>query len=442
MAVAYSGGRDSTALLHATLARAAALGVQVIALHVHHGLSPQADAWLAHCEAQCRRWSRGARQVEFAAQRLNGSPARGESVEAWARAGRYAALRAMAVAHGVSLVWLAHHRRDQAETLLLQALRGAGVAGLACMPHRVQRDGITWQRPWLDKPLGEIEAYVRRHRLKHIDDDSNGDDRFARNRLRHRVWPALTGAFAQAEASLAASAAWAQQADAALGELAAIDLARIASPAGLQRDAWLELSTPRRSNALRAWVKGVHGASAPASLIARLLAEMPARRTARWPLGASGDGNGDGNGDGDAVAELRLYRGWLTRAPAAAPPKPVALRETHLAVATTGRHALPGWRGHLLVEPVPEGGVPMAWLARLELRPRGGAERFQSAIGRPPRSLKKQYQEAGVPAWARNGPLLYSGGQLVFVAGLGLDARVVGLPGQRLVNLRWEPVDA
>jgi tRNA(Ile)-lysidine synthase len=249
VAVAYSGGRDSTALLHATAAEAAAQGVRVLALHVHHGLSPHADAWLAHCEAQCRRWSRAGRPIEFIAHRVEGRPARGQSVEAWAREARYRALRAMALANGAEIVLLAHHQRDQAETFVLQALRGAGLAGLAGMPVSVQRDGITWQRPWLAKPRSEIDAYVRRHRLKHIDDDSNADPRFARNRLRLQVWPALSGAFAQADAALASSAAWAQQASAALDELAVLDLRQCATPQGLTIEPWLELSPARRSNA-------------------------------------------------------------------------------------------------------------------------------------------------------------------------------------------------
>ena len=201
IAVAYSGGRDSTALLHATLVAAAEQGIEVFALHVHHGLSPNADAWLAHCEQQCRRWARAGKPIAFAADRLTTLSAHGESIEAWARQARYRALREMALAHSVTIVLLAHHRRDQAETLLLQALRGGGVAGLAGMPRSVLRDGITWQRPWLDKPRAEVDAYVRRHRLKFIEDDSNADPRFARNRLRSQVWPALAAAFEQAEAA-------------------------------------------------------------------------------------------------------------------------------------------------------------------------------------------------------------------------------------------------
>ena len=422
IAVAWSGGRDSTALLHATLAAAVEQGVEVIALHVHHGLGPNADAWLAHCEAQCRRWVRAGKPVEFVARRLAHRPPKGESVEAWARQARYRALREMAVARDVSIVLLAHHQRDQAETLLLQALRGAGVAGLAGMPRSVRRDGITWHRPWLDKPRAEIDAYVRRHRLRHIEDDSNADPRFARNRLRLQVWPALVGAFEHADASLAMSAGWAQQADALLEEIAALDLAATVTDKGLQVAAWLALSPARRSNALRAWIRRWHGAGAPASLIARLLDGLTLQRSARWPLGD---------------AELRLHRGVLRCEAVAMAPNEL---EAHLCIRRAGGYPLPGWAGTLRVERTRAGGVPFAWLAQLELRARSGGEQFQAGPGRPPRSLKKQYQDAGVPMWDRNGPLVYSGGQLVFVPGLGLDARVIGLPGQPLATLRWLPL--
>ncbi|HET7794176.1 MAG TPA: tRNA lysidine(34) synthetase TilS, partial [Rhizobacter sp.] len=189
IAVAYSAGRDSTALLHAVVHAAAQQGAQVAALHVHHGLSPHADDWLAHASAQCERWARQGLPVRLITHRLSGKPTRGESIEAWARQARYRALRQMAIEAGAKLVLLAHHQRDQAETLLLQALRGAGVAGLAGMPRNIEREGITWVRPWLDHPRERIEAYVRHHRLRYIDDDSNADARFARNRLRWQVWP-------------------------------------------------------------------------------------------------------------------------------------------------------------------------------------------------------------------------------------------------------------
>jgi tRNA(Ile)-lysidine synthase len=422
VAVAYSGGRDSTALLHATLMTAATQGAEVVALHVHHGLSRHADEWLAHCEKQCMAWARRGLPVRFVFERLSGRPTKGESVEAWARQARYRALRSMALANDASLVLLAHHRRDQAETFLLQALRGGGVAGLSGMPRLIERDGITWARPWLDVPREAVEDRIRRHRLKHIDDDSNADTRFARNRLRHDVWPSLSKAFPGAEASLSTAAEWAQEASECLFDLAQIDLdaVRTRTDKGLDLLAFHRLSKPRRSNALRAWLKEATGASASATQVSRLVLELDGKSSATWDI------------DGGT---LRRYRGVLSYT--ADQVKADTARESTISIRRAGTYALRGWAGSLVVERVKDGGVPLAWLAHAELKSRAGGEQFQAGLNRPARSLKKQFQAAGLPAWDREGPLVFSGGQLVFVPGLGLDARVIGLPGQPLVTLRW-----
>src|SRR5262249_37298193 len=149
-------------------------------------------------------WAAEGRPIGFACTRLAGRPAPGESVEAWARSERYAALAEMARAEGASLVLLAHHRRDQAETVGLQALRGAGAAGLAAMPRVVQRGGLSWARPWLAQAPGAIDAYVELHGLGFVVDPSNADPRHARSRLRTSVMPALREAFPDAEVALAA----------------------------------------------------------------------------------------------------------------------------------------------------------------------------------------------------------------------------------------------
>lgn len=421
IAVAWSGGRDSTALLHATLVAAAPLGVEVVALHVHHGLSPNADAWLGFCEAQAARWQRRW-PIVLRHARLTTKPPRGESLEAWARRERYRALRRMALEEGAAAVLLAHHRRDQAETMLIQALRGGGVAGLAGMPREIERDGVHWLRPWLAHEPEAIAAYVRRHRLKHIEDESNADRRFARNRLRLDVWPALAQAFPHAEASLADAAEWARQANECLAEVGDADRVQLdAGDGGLDIVRWRELSETRRVNALRRWLHERLGAPAASSLVVRLADELMHSKSGSWQAPGG---------------TLRLYRGTLRWQPDAAPV--ASERETTLSIRRAGRHALPGWGGVLVAERVSEGGVPLAWLAALELRERRGGEQFQAGIGRPPRSLKKQFQAAGVPEWERDGPLVYSGGQLVFVPGLGLDARIVGLPGQALLRLSWQ----
>jgi tRNA(Ile)-lysidine synthase len=421
IAVAYSAGRDSTALLHATAAAAVGRGIEVLALHVHHGLSAHADGWLAHAGRQCARWAKQGLPVRLRVERLTGRPAAGESVEAWARRERYRALRDMALQEGASVVLLAHHQRDQAETLLLLALRGAGVAGLAGMPAAVVRDGLRWERPWLQQPRSAIEAYVRQHRLRFVDDDSNDEPRFARNRLRLQVWPALASAFPQAEASLADAARWAAQASDALAELAAIDLADVADARGLRLAAWQKLSVPRQVNVLRAWLLREGGALPGSSLLQRLLVELSGKGEARWEW---------------AQGDLYRHRGRLVHEARAAVP--TVMPEAVLRITGEGRYALPGWGGELVATRASEGGVHAAWLAQLDLRPRAGGEQFMAGIGRPARGLKKQYQAAEVPVWERDGPLVYSGGQLVFVPGLGIDARVRALAGQPQLGLRWQ----
>lgn len=424
VAVAYSGGRDSTALLHATLMAMRDQATSVVALHVNHGLSVHADAWEQHCRDQCDLWSTEGLLLAFESCRLLTRPDAGDSIEAWARRERYAALGRLARSHGAEVVLLAHHRLDQAETLILQALRSAGVAGLAGMPRAIEREGIHWMRPWLDIPRSAIDAYIRSQALSHIDDDSNSDERYARNRLRCRVWPALVQAFPDAEPAFACAATWAQQAQACLDELATDDLSVIVGAAGLQLAGLQALSSARRVNALRAWLSRQTGAVPPASLLARLADELFGAGAASWPL---------------AAGLLRRYRGHLKWVRSLAIPATQCLpKEAQLLIHRAGVHRLPGWGGSLRVVRVKEGGVPLAWLAQVELRERSGGERYQAGVGRPTRSLKKQYQAANLPAWERSGPLVFSGGHLIFVPGLGLDARVIGLPGQALVNLAWE----
>lgn len=490
LAVAVSGGRDSLALLHAACRSARALGLEVVALHVNHGLMPEAPVWEAGLRRRVRQWAKAGWPVQLEVERLPGGPVPAESVEAWARRARYAALGRMARAAGCSLVLLAHHRRDQAETVLLQALRAAGPAGLSAMPRQREAAGLVWARPWIDQPPEAVEAYARRHGLRWVEDPSNADPRFDRSRLRRDVWPVLAGAFDQAEAALARVAAWQQDAQAAVEALAAVDLAACCEGCGVPAAAgaviadsgegsgggagdarpaptptlllapWSSLPPGRRAGALRLWLAHATGgpasegagrddrgpdapAAAPAGrLLARLLAELPHARTgARWDL------------PGPAGGRLRLGcraggRLVVLAGPAsAAGLRPVA-RAASLGIAEvlgrSGEHRLPGWPGRFEVRAVPVGGVALEWLHTAVLRPRTGGERFQSGPGRPPRSLKQQFQAAGVPEWERHGPLLWSQGPaqrpiLLWVAGLGVDARASAPPGVPQVALVWHP---
>ena len=398
VAVAVSGGRDSMALLHCVVRAAQARRVGVVALHVNHGLQAAADDWQRFVERSCR-----ARGIAVCSEVLAGKPRRGDSVEAWARAGRYAALARMARDHDCQAVLLAHHREDQAETFLLQALRGGGAAGLAAMPARSERDGIAWLRPWLAQSREAIDAYVRAHRIRHVDDHSNADPRFARNRLRQQVLPALRRAFPDADASLAAAARRAAHERTLIDEVARADALALGSDGDGQAlviERWRSLSMARRREALRAWLAPRLASGAGEALLDRLCTELPGSKPARWPV--------------DGAVDLARYRGLLQLHRAEAPTASLRLRETE------------------------QGGVPQALMADAQWRPRSGAERFQRAAGTPPRSLKKEFQAAGVPAWMRDSPLLFAAdGSLVFVPGLGTDARALARPGRPRVRLEW-----
>jgi tRNA(Ile)-lysidine synthase len=294
------------------------------------------------------------------------------------------------------------------------------------MPREQLRDGLTWARPWLDKPREDIEAYVAEHGLQHIEDESNADARYARNRLRRELWPALTQAFPGAEAALAQSAAWSQQALALADELADEDLRRWCDEGGaLASEALRALSAARASNLLRAWLQRGLGHPAPASLVQRLLAEMLATASASWPAPGG--------------KMLRLYRGrlrWVAPAASLAPPG----APLWLDLSRPGELDCPSWGGCWTVRLVEQGGMPPAALARVVLRPREGGEQFQAHAHGVPRSLKKCWQTAAVDVDARQGPLLFDDeGRLLWVPGLGFDARVCAKAGEAQLALDWTP---
>ncbi|MCU0774148.1 MAG: tRNA lysidine(34) synthetase TilS [Ideonella sp.] len=426
-------------------------GLRVAALHVHHGLSPNADAWLAHARRTCAAWARSGRPVRLHWARIDGRPAPGDSVEAWARRERYHRLAAMAREAGATLVLLAHHQRDQAETVLLQAVRGAGVAGLAAMPRLQCRDGLAWARPWLDVDPRDIAAYVQRHRLTHVDDESNRDPRWARSRLRTSVWPALDAAFAQAQAMLARTARWMGEAEEVLQGVARGDLALATAPDGTLDLATLRpLPPPRARLALRVWLHDALGMPAPASLVDRLAAEAGAASHGEWPapggmlrlirgrLAFQPSSGSAAAGEREAGATLTSDHG-----PAGSPlpprDQPVAAHLPAWPLGGPRRLRLPGWSGAWVLRPVASGGVAWDALAQAEARARQGGESFQAGPRRPARALKKQFQAAGIDRWHRDGPLLWQADRLLAVPGLGIDARALAAEGEAQVSLEWRP---
>jgi tRNA(Ile)-lysidine synthase len=383
--VGLSGGVDSVVLLHVLRALAPEFGFRLAALHVNHGLSPDAARWSRFCASLCRRW-----HVPLGVRRVRVQPA-GDGLEAAARAARYAAflrLRAGALA-------LAHQLDDQAETVLLNLLRGAGLAGARGMPAAARRHGLLILRPLLEVPRARIAAYAEANGLAWVEDQSNADEARTRNFLRHRVGPLLAQRFPRWRESLARAARHFGAAE--------VDANRL----------------------LRAFL-GARGLRAPGE---RHLAEMlrqltRARRTARVELKHDG-------------AVLRVYRGKVA----------VGRDAVHAAFAPVPwsgapRLALPALGGELRFRRVRGAGIDAARLAggAATVRLRSGGERLQPHPQRPRRSLKNLFQEAGIPPWERARlPLLCCGADLIWAPGLGVDARYRAGPDAAGIVPEWHP---
>lgn len=267
--IAYSGGADSTALLHAAVTRWPG---RVHALHVHHGLQSAADDFELHCAATC-----AALGVPLHIGRVDARHGGGESPEDAARRARYTMLAALASAQGLEDVLLAQHADDQVETMLIALGRGAGLDGLAAMPRATTRHGVRFQRPLLDVNAAGLRAWLEAASVSFIEDPSNSEERYTRNRIRRQVLPALARALPQFRETFARSARNAARASALLKELGEIDLATTGVPPtilGLQT-----LSRERRANALRHWLRGVHRAVPSEAQLQQLLDQIEACRT-------------------------------------------------------------------------------------------------------------------------------------------------------------------
>lgn len=267
--MAYSGGADSTALL---LAAVQCWPGQVQAIHVHHGLQAAADDFLRVCEAVCARLN-----VPLQVVRVDAGHAPGESPEDAARRARYAALAEAATQRGLGGVLLGQHADDQVETLLLALSRGAGLPGLSAMPARFERGGVAFYRPLLQTPAAGLREWLVQQSIAFVDDPSNSDERYTRNRIRARLLPALGSAFPQFRETFARSAQHAAQAQAVLLEVAREDLKTLGIPPALK--ALQGLSKARQANALRQWLLDAHQATPSAAQLEQLLAQIAACTT-------------------------------------------------------------------------------------------------------------------------------------------------------------------
>ena len=270
-AVALSGGADSVAMLLACTRRWPG---QVRAVHIHHGLQSAADDFESHCRSVCAQLG-----VPLAVRRVQAGPAPGQSPEDAARQARY-----LALSQAVHTEWpevrdvvLAQHADDQVETLLIALSRGAGLPGLASMPAHWQRQGLNWHRPWLGLHAAALREWLRRQGQDWIEDPSNNDQKFTRNRIRAQVLPALAEALPAFRETFARSATHAAQAQEVLNEVAAQDLSLIGVPPRIQ--ALQQLSRARQALVLRHWLRQHHATTPSTAQLHELLDQVAACST-------------------------------------------------------------------------------------------------------------------------------------------------------------------
>ncbi|MBC3906400.1 tRNA lysidine(34) synthetase TilS [Undibacterium umbellatum] len=427
VAVAYSGGLDSTVLLSLAMNYCRRSDIPLFAFHVHHGLSSNADAWLEHCRASCV-----AAGISFQSECIQVSRDSGDGVEASARKGRYLALGRMSKNTGTPLILAAHHQDDQAETLLLQLLRGSGVAGMSGMdvchraPNLFGHDEVMLGRPLLTEKRSTLEAYASQQGLNYIEDESNTDQRYLRNAIRHSVMPVLEALSPGYSERIARSATHFQAAQDLLLEVAQQDFVNCTYETGLAIAAMRALSPARRDNLFRYWFSRAGVRMPTTSRLQEMQSQLfDGREDARITV------------HHDTIA-IHRYKDT------------VYLSDQQAEVAEEGRLQEFVWQGQAYIH-FPEfagslyfdqsvHGLEASWLQSqaLSLHLRRGGERLKLAENRSTRDMKSHFQSLRIPFWQRERlPYVSIGQDLLFAAGVGMQSRFCQAAPGACISLRW-----
>jgi tRNA(Ile)-lysidine synthase len=409
LAVAFSGGLDSTVLLHSTVA---AYGAEnVIAFHVNHGIQDLANDWVIHCAKIAESYD-----IEFDFRILSWPEdvKQLKNLEAQARDARYEALAQMCVDHQVTHLLLGHHQDDQAETILIQLLRGSGLPGLSGMPQQrvLPKTPVHIWRPFMDLTRSDLEAYAREYQLEWIEDPSNANEQFTRNWIRHQIIPLLEKAQPQFRGNFSRSAAHLAEAQNLLAQLGDIDLQVMSTDAGLDIILLvsLRLEDPARANnAFRRWLF-LQGLSMPSE-----------ERLGAWwqdleKLRDASDHQLQWGHDGK---HLRIWRQKLT--------------------VIDPRASLGHWEMRSVQEDSDELGLAQDIYALalekglLQEKERSGGEKIRTHQQRPRKTLKNLFQELDIPPWQRQAKILCLDNEVLAVSGVGLNIDVLTHLGPRVV---------
>lgn len=412
IAVAYSGGLDSSALLILAVEYCHLRKIPLFAIHIHHGLSPNADSWLEHCRSVCF-----AKNVTFLYEKVTLDGNKKEGIESSARSARYLALGRICYEHQIKYCLTAHHQDDQAETLLMQMLRGSGVAGLSGMDRFNTAESLlgvsalTLMRPLLQETRENLERFVDSHAILHIHDESNDDARFLRNALRHKVMPLLEEISPGFSLRIARTATHMRSSRILLEDLAEHDLRVCMDSDGLSLQSIRSLSTERVNNLLRLWFVRLRSRVPTTSRLAEILKQLlEARDDARITVFH------------DSLA-IHRYQGRIY-ATSRLEAQDLSDKSEIFKWSGQDKSEFPDMGGALYFQ-YSDLGIDSEWLMGrpLELHFRRGGERLKLAENRPTRDMKSHYQSLKIPFWIRQKlPFVSIDNQLVFAAGVGMQA--------------------
>jgi tRNA(Ile)-lysidine synthase len=390
-----SGGLDSCVLLHVLAQISKINSFKIIALHVNHGLSANANAWADFCHLQTVKYG-----LPFTIKRVQVDTNAGLGVEAAARNARYAALQAEQQVYKVDWIFLAHHQDDQAETLLLQLARGAGAKGLAGMAIADEKRHIF--RPLLNISRAQLVIYAKQNNVQWVDDESNNNTNFDRNFMRHEIVPALKKRYPTIAQTLARSAQHLAESDELLTELAQLDAEKAIENNALKIGILKLLSIARQHNLLRFWLQN-NGFTMPSSarLVQICSQILNAKNTTKLKLA-------DGVSlrcDTDAAHIVHEF-------------------ENQQNLSWGGEVTLPlnGFQMLKFEIKLGQGVAMQALTLPLHIKTRAADLRLKTQLNRPSQSLKNLFQTANVAPWARkNWPLIFCNESLIIVPNIGFD---------------------
>ncbi|NOY66013.1 MAG: tRNA lysidine(34) synthetase TilS [Gammaproteobacteria bacterium] len=415
--LAYSGGLDSSVLFHALSELQSRRVLSFSAVHVHHGLNISADDWVNHCQQQCEK-----NNIPYKVFNVDASPVKGESPEARARQLRYESLSSVMQSGDVLLT--AHHQDDQAETLLLQLMRGSGVPGLSAMPFEADFAGGKLLRPLLEYSRADLEEYAKKYQLDWVEDDSNHNRDYDRNYTRHEIMPALISRWPGVVSNLNRTAGHMADAAILLDQLAMQDLEQCEQikSDSLNINKLNSLGETRQRNVLRYWLKS-RGLNTPSqSQLEHVFKDVLSSRAdavacVKWP-----------------GVEVRKYRDQLFSLAALSDHDACH----HISWNLSDPLHIKGV-GTLQVKEAEGKGLNASFQGQaLDIRFRQGGETIRPANRGHRHDLKKLFQEAGVPPWERDRtPMLYQGDEVLAIAGLCVCESYQAEKGQPGLILEW-----